>query len=125
VQFFLEKYNRIMKKQVSQVRPDVLDTLQRYDFPGNVRELENIVERGVALATSDVLELAQIPEDLRSLEMQTFRKSLGKYASMEEVERAYIEWILKETNFNKTEAAKALGIDRVSLWRKIKKMGLE
>ncbi len=125
VQFFLDKYNISMKTQVTEVSQDVLDTLQHYDFPGNVRELENIVERGVALATGSTLGLAQIPDDLRSLDIQTFRKSAGKYASMEEVEKSYIEWILKETGFNKTAAAKALDIDRVSLWRKIKKLGLE
>ncbi len=125
VQFFLEKYNNIMHKEVTIVTPEVLETLQRYDFPGNVRELENIIERGVALANNDTLGIAQIPSDLCSLDMQTFRKSVGKYASMEEVEKSYIEWILKETGFNKTEAAKALGIDRVSLWRKIKKLQIE
>jgi two-component system, NtrC family, response regulator HydG len=125
VQFFLDKYNAVMQKNVTEVAPDVIETLQRYDFPGNVRELENIVERGVALAGGSTLGLAQIPNDLRSLDMQTFRKSVGKYASMEEVEKSYIQWILKETGFNKTAAAKALGIDRVSLWRKIKKLGLE
>lgn len=125
VQFFLDKYNSVMQKNVSEVAPEVIETLQRYDFPGNVRELENIVERGVALAGGNTMGLAQIPDDLRSLDMQTFRKSVGKYASMEEVEKSYIQWILKETGFNKTAAAKALGIDRVSLWRKIKKLGLE
>jgi two-component system response regulator HydG len=125
VQFFLQKYNASMQKKVTEIAPDVLETLQRYDFPGNVRELENIVERGIALTSGNTLGLMQIPDDLRNLDMQTFRKSAGKYASMEEVEQSYIGWILKETGFNKTEAAKALGIDRVSLWRKIKKLGLE
>ncbi len=124
-QFFLEKYNASMHKEVIEVSQEVLDTLQHYDFPGNVRELENIIERGVALANSSTLRLAQIPDDLRSLDIQTFRKSAGRYASMEEVEKSYIEWILKETAYNKTAAAKALDIDRVSLWRKIKKLGLE
>ncbi len=124
-QFFLEKYNASMHKEVMEVSQEVLDTLQHYDFPGNVRELENIIERGVALANSSTLRLTQIPDDLRSLDIQTFRKSAGKYASMEEVEKSYIEWILKETAYNKTAAAKALDIDRVSLWRKIKKLGLE
>ena len=125
IQSFLDKYNASMHKEVAEVSQEVLDTLQHYDFPGNVRELENIIERGVALANSNILRLAQIPDDLRSLDIQTCRKSAGKYASMEEVEKSYIEWILKETAYNKTAAAKALNIDRVSLWRKIKKLGLE
>lgn len=125
VQYFLEKYNATMNKQITGVAPEVIETLQGYDFPGNVRELENIIERGVALASGSTLALPHIPDDLRSMGMQTFRKSVGKYASMEEVEKSYIAWILKETGYNKTAAAKALGIDRVSLWRKIKKLGLE
>jgi transcriptional regulator with PAS, ATPase and Fis domain len=125
VQFFLDKYNSSMKKEVNEVSQDVLDTLQHYDFPGNIRELENIVERGIALAPGTTLGLGQIPDDLRSFDIQTFRKSAGKYASLEEVEKSYIEWILKETGFNKTAAAKVLDIDRVSLWRKIKKLKIE
>jgi len=125
VQFFLDKYNTAMQKKIIEVDPEVLETLRAYDFPGNVRELENIVERGVALAKGNTFGMAQIPDDLRTLDMQTFRKTQGKYASMEEMEQSYIEWILEETGYNKTDAAKALGIDRVSLWRKIKKMGLQ
>ena len=125
VQFFLDKYNASMKKEVKEVSKDVLDALQQYDFPGNIRELENIVERGVALASGSTLGLGQIPDDLRSLDIQTFKKSAGKYASLEEVEKSYIEWVLKETGYNKTAAAKALDIDRVSLWRKIKKLKIE
>ncbi len=124
-QFFLEKYNSAMGKKVEKIDTEVIKTLEGYDFPGNVRELENIIERGVALTNGSTLGLAQIPDDLRNLDMQTFRKTVGKYASMEEVEKSYIEWILKETDYNKTAAAKALGIDRVSLWRKIKKLNLE
>ncbi len=125
VQFFLERYNCAMGKEVTEVAPEVVEILQGYDFPGNVRELENIVERGVALTCGSTLGVSHIPDDLRSMGMQTFRKSVGKYASLGEMEKSYITWILKETDYNKTAAAKALGIDRVSLWRKIKKLNLE
>ncbi|PLX48091.1 MAG: Fis family transcriptional regulator [Desulfobulbaceae bacterium] len=125
VQFFLDKYNSAMGKKVAEASAEVIETLQGYDFPGNVRELENIIERGVALSNDTSLGLADIPDDLRNMGLQTFRKSTDKYASIEEVEKSYIEWILKETAYNKTAAAKALGIDRVSLWRKIKKLNIE
>lgn len=114
-----------MGKKVAEASAEVIETLQGYDFPGNVRELENIIERGVALSNDTSLGLADIPDDLRNMGLQTFRKSTDKYASIEEVEKSYIEWILKETGYNKTAAAKALGIDRVSLWRKIKKLNIE
>jgi len=110
-----------MHKEVTNVAPEVIDILMRYDFPGNVRELENIVERGVALANGDTIEVAHLPEDLRGTCFQTFRRKSGSIPSLADQERAYIEWVLKEHGDNKSMAAQALGIDRVSLWRKIKK----
>jgi len=121
IQYFIKKYGILMHKQVTNVAPEVIDILTRYDFPGNVRELENIVERGVALANGDTIEVAHLPEDLRGTYFQTFRRKSGGIPSLADQERAYIEWVLKEHGDNKSLAAQALGIDRVSLWRKIKK----
>jgi len=123
--YFLKKYAVLMKKNVTEITPDVIGLLMNYDFPGNVRELENIIERGVALATGGMIELAHLPEDLRELSIRTFRKKEGKIPSLEDQETAYIKWVLNEVGGNKTVAAQMLGIDRVSLWRKLKKYGLE
>jgi transcriptional regulator with PAS, ATPase and Fis domain len=114
-----------MNKEVTEIAPEVMALLEGYGFPGNVRELENIIERGVALAAGNTITLAELPEDLRELDVRTFRKKDGKIASLEEQELAYIQWVLKEVNGNKTLAAQALRIDRVSLWRKLKKYGIE
>jgi transcriptional regulator with PAS, ATPase and Fis domain len=124
-QHFLNKYSAIMKKDVKEISHSVMGVLMNYDFPGNVRELENIIERGVAMANGPAIELAHLPEDLKELEIKTFRKKEGKLPSLEEQEIAYIKWVLRETGGNKTVAAQALGIDRVSLWRKMKKFGIE
>jgi transcriptional regulator with PAS, ATPase and Fis domain len=123
--FFLKKYSVLMKKPVNEISEDVLALLLNYDFPGNVRELENIIERGVALTNGAVIETAHLPEDLKELSIRTFRKREGKMPSLVELETAYIEWVLREVGGNKTLAAQVLGIDRVSLWRKLKKAGLE
>jgi DNA-binding NtrC family response regulator len=123
--FFLKKYATIMKKPVTEIAEDVVALLMNYDFPGNVRELENIMERGVALANGTSIELAHLPEDLKELNIRTFRRKEGKIPSLEEQEEAYIKWVLGESGGNKTLAAQVLGIDRVSLWRKLKKYGLE
>ncbi len=125
VQHFIGKYGILMHKEVCDIDPEVVDILRRYDFPGNVRELENIIERGVALAGNDRIEVGHLPEDLRGASFQTFRRKSGGIPSLAEQERAYVEWVLKEHDDNKSVAAQVLGIDRVSLWRKIKKYELE
>jgi DNA-binding NtrC family response regulator len=123
--YFLKKYALLMKKEVTEITEDVIALLMNYDFPGNVRELENIIERGVALTNGATIETGHLPEDLRELNIKTFRKKEGKIPSLEEQEMTYIQWVLNEVGGNKTLAAQILGIDRVSLWRKLKKYGLE
>lgn len=123
--YFLKKYSALMKKVISDISQEVLSVLMNYDFPGNVRELENIIERGVALSNGNTLDVAHLPEDLKELSIRTFRKKEGKIPSLEEQEMSYIRWVLKEIGGNRTAAAEILGIDRVSLWRKLKKYGLE
>lgn len=123
--YFLKKYAARMKKDITEISQDAMNVLMNYDLPGNVRELENIIERGVALTNGNTIEVAHLPEDLRELNIRTFRKKEGKIPSLEEQEMAYIKWVLNEAGGNKTLAAQILGIDRVSLWRKLKKYGLE
>ncbi len=123
--YFLKKYSSLMKKEVKEISPLALEILMNYDYPGNIRELENIIERGVALATGDTLEPGHLPEDLQFLKIKTFRKKEGRYPTLEEQEKEYILWVLKEVGGNKSLAAQILGIDRVSLWRKLKKYGIE
>ncbi len=123
--YFLKKFSTLMKKDVTEIAPEVLSILMNYDFPGNIRELENIIERGVALASGNVIEPSLLPEDLRELSIRTFRRKEGGIPTLEDQEQEYIKWVLREVGGNKTLAAQTLGIDRVSLWRKLKRYGLE
>ncbi|PWB48225.1 MAG: Fis family transcriptional regulator [Nitrosomonadales bacterium] len=122
---FLRKYAALMKKDVTEIAPEAMDLLKVYDFPGNIRELENIIERGVAIASGPVIEAVHLPDDLRELSIRTFRKKDGRIPSLEEQEKDYIRWVLQESGGNQTLAAQILGIDRVSLWRKLKRYELE
>ena len=123
--YFLKKYSLLLKKDVHEISPEVIAVLMNYDFPGNVRELENIIERGVALTTGGAVEPGHLPEDLKYLDIRTFRKREGRFPTLDEQELSYIRWVLNEVGGNKSLAAQILGIDRVSLWRKLKKYGFD
>jgi len=122
--FFMKKHAVAMKKSVTDIASDVMSLLMHYGFPGNIRELENIISRGVALSRGSTIDLEHLPEDLKLFNVKIFRKREGRIPSLEEQEMDYIKWVLDEVGGNKTLAAQTLGIDRVSLWRKLKKYGL-
>jgi DNA-binding NtrC family response regulator len=124
-QHFLERAAPLMGRPVRVISENALALLKAYDYPGNVRELENIIERGVALCQGDVLETAHLPDDLRELTIRAFRRRDGRVMPLEEHERDYILWVLEEAHGNQTLAAQMLGIDRVSLWRKLKRYAEE
>jgi DNA-binding NtrC family response regulator len=124
-QHFLQKHSKLMLKEAPSLSKEVIEILRDYEFPGNIRELENIIERGIALATGDLITPEQLPDDIRDLQISTFRRKDGKLPTLEEQEVEYIKRVLAETGGNKSTAAETLGIDRVSLWRKIKRYGLE
>ena len=121
--YFLAKYS-LPKGKNKNISPDALHRLQEYDYPGNARELENIIERSIAICDGPEIQAHHLPSDL-SISMQFNIPNIkaghltGK--SLEENEREYILSILKSVDGNKTKAAKIIGIDRVSLWRKLKK----
>jgi transcriptional regulator with PAS, ATPase and Fis domain len=107
------------------IAPEVMDILVHYAFPGNVRELENIMERAVTLATGPTVEVAQLPMDLREHRFEVQRRAPSELPTLEEYEKEYIGWVLGQVKGNKTRASEILGIDRVSLWRKLKRYHLD
>jgi DNA-binding NtrC family response regulator len=121
----LKKAAGSMGKPVVEISQEAMALLTGYDFPGNVRELANLVERGVALANGSVLDAEHLPDDLRELRVHTYRRQTGTLPTLEAQEAEYIRWVLERTGGNRTRAAETLGIDRVSLWRKLKKYGLD
>ena len=118
---FLKKHASKMDKEVDDFIPEVMDTLCQYGFPGNIRELENLIERAIVLSTERTITLAQLPSSLTEHSVSVMRFNKNKLPTLEEQELEYIQWVLNKCGGNRTKAAAILGIDRVSLWRKIKK----
>lgn len=119
---FIEKYSLLFHKPVLGIQPEALRTLEHYDFPGNIRELENIVERAVALCEGQRLGVHDLPQDLQQLDFDTVEGS--RLLSMDELERRHIATVLARSGHNKGLAAQILGIPRTTLWRKLKQYGL-
>jgi DNA-binding NtrC family response regulator len=117
---FLRKYAAQMKRDVRKISPEAMVPLTSYAFPGNVRELENVIARGTAITTGNTIEAADLPEHLRGLGVITIQKRDGRLPTLHEQERDYIGRVLEETDGNQTAAAQILGINRASLWRKLK-----
>ncbi len=113
-QHFLKKFAEENGKDMIILSPKVNEFMLNYSWPGNVRELENIIEHGVILAKNNTITMAELPQDI-------IHPTLAEGKSIEAVTRNHIIHVLEETNGNITEAAKILGIQRMTLYNKLKK----
>jgi len=117
-QHFLRKFAVENQKEITDFSPEASDFLLKYDWPGNVRELENAIERAVILAKNSYIDAADMPqESLQLLQSAPVGKSL------EEVEKEHILNVLSETGGNYSQAARILGISRITLYNKMKNFG--
>jgi len=123
--YFLRKHAARLGREIEDIDPAAMNTLLEYDYPGNIRELENIMERGVALARHANLTTADLPPALVEKAVHVVRNRGDRLPTLAEREIDYIRYVLDHTDQNRTQAARILGIDRVSLWRKLKKYGME
>ncbi len=121
---FLGKFAR-PGRPAPRLSTEAAKRLMMYEYPGNIRELENIVQRILIHCDGEVVEARHLEADLCDTTAVVARHSRHHWPSLNEHERLYITEVLDEVEGNKSLAAKMLGIDRVSLWRKIKIYGLE
>jgi two-component system, NtrC family, response regulator AtoC len=123
IQFFLNKYNKRFNKNIRGISSEAMKVLESYEYPGNVRELENIVERSVALSDNDVINIDDLPEIMRDRE-ESFKS--GKLMifeigiSIKDIEKEVIIKTLEHFNGNRKKTAEHLGISERNLQYKIK-----
>ncbi len=119
VSHFINKYNASLGKNIKGADRSFLNPLMQYDFPGNVRELENIVERAVNIAESRMLTEEHLPSYIF-----TKKTSPAERRSFEDIKRELLEETLKKTHFNISETARQLHISRPTVYKLMKKYGL-
>jgi transcriptional regulator with PAS, ATPase and Fis domain len=130
VQVFLDHYNHEFRKNTRGVSPEALARLLAYPWPGNIRELRNIVERAMILEDKEILDLADLPMNIRGGNGGEARPGTAAAAvplgtmTLEEMERQAICMALERTNQNQVRAAKLLGISRDTLRYRMRKFGL-
>jgi DNA-binding NtrC family response regulator len=125
VKHFMKKSSLRMKKSVTKISPEALKLLVEYDWPGNIRELENVIERAVILAPSDTLTPKELPlwkKELETPHAPQLRQ--GPLVSLENMERDHIARTLAGTGYHKSKSAVILGISRRTLDRKIAEYGI-
>ena len=135
-QHFLEKYSREMGKEIAKISSYAIDMLNKYDFPGNIRELENLIERSVALSSTNII----LPDSLtlsfhkrrwiegvkgRRFDLDEVKKGVSLDAILTEIERAYLERALEYSDGNKNIASELLGISYRSFRHRLSKLDLE
>jgi len=122
-QKFLETFATRSEKEVTDISKGVAEKLLAYTWPGNVRELRNVIERAVALTRYDRLGVEDLPEKIRNFQgSQVFigGDDPTEMVALEEIERRYIQHVLGAVGSNKTMAARILGLDRKTLYRKLR-----
>jgi two-component system response regulator PilR (NtrC family) len=132
-QYFLEKYSREMGKEITKMSSYAIDLLNKYDFPGNIRELENLIERSVALSNTKII----LPDSLalsvhkgrwiegvenRRFDLDEVSKGVFLDAILEEIERAYLKKALECSKGNKQKAAELLGINYTTFLYRLEKV---
>ncbi len=123
VNHFIEKATQKFGRNIKKITQDFLSSLESYPFPGNVRELENIIERAVVLNKDGVLGINNLPPDISCAAEDDYAPTAEEY-SLKNLEKDHIMSVYQRTGYNQSETAKILGISRTTLWRKLRDMKL-
>ena len=119
VNHFINKFNQDGHNRIIRVSPDAMDLLMRYDWPGNVRQLENVIERAFALGVNETIQCKDLPPEIREMNQVDTGHDIN--LNLNENEKSLIKRALRQAGGNKAEAAKLLGINITTVYRKMQK----
>jgi DNA-binding NtrC family response regulator len=119
---FVEKYSKENKKRVTGITEEAMDILNQYLWPGNIRELRNVMERAVVLAGAEKVGVGELPDRVKRTDAPGGETTLKE--RLERYEENIIRDVLQSHEWNKEQAAQELGVDLATLYRKIKKLGI-
>jgi len=126
VEHFIRKFGRLSGKEIQGLSPEAFPMLMSHDFPGNVRELENIIEYATVVCKNGMIGVEHLPDYFKNLDDSKAKRPLeGKPSSLGEMERSYIRETLKRNQWNRTATAAEMGIHPTTLWRKMKRLHVE
>ena len=123
-EYFIQQYSVEHGKHIHSITPEALDHLVKYPFPGNVRELSNVIEQAVVLSRSDTLTVGDLPMRLSSSEEKS-DEAMGLEEQVANLEKRHLRKALRETGGNKSAAARLLGISERKIRYMLKKYGKE
>jgi DNA-binding NtrC family response regulator len=118
VDYFIRKYCNAMSRNIVSIEPAAIRKLKEFEFPGNVRELENMIERAIVVGNGKEIRVKDLPLSQESVVSSSVE-------SLDELEKKHIQLILNKYDWNISRASKALQVDRVTLYNKIKKFDLK
>lgn len=129
IQHFVDKANQELDRNVRELSKEVMDVFQKYDWPGNLRELNNVIKRLVLLSKEEVATLSALPPEMITAMEDQQKPAPGAGSDLKALqethEKEMIEKVLQEVRYNKSKAAKLLNIDRKTLYYKIEKYHIE
>jgi two-component system response regulator HydG len=120
IEYFVKKFNKEMGKDAETVSPGTIEILLNYDYPGNIRELENIIEHALVLCNGNTILPEHLPRDIQMLKADHLERAIGREHPLEAIERELIIKVLNQCDWNLKETSEKLRISRTTLWRKMK-----
>jgi len=125
-QYFMDRYKRELNRPVEKIDRKCMDILVGYEWPGNVREFKNVIQRAVLVCSDDTLQVGHLPDRFKQIrQKKAALVEIPVGTTLDEAEKQMIQKVLELTRNNRTEAAKQLGITRRSLYNKLDKHGLK